>query len=601
MSNTENFGSTVREMTRDDAMLVIAVEDAMKSQNAGELIGELINVRKKTIKDVADKLSNKTKLTITPEFVRCMAHWSGVKIEPIPQAKKKKCKIPRRKTRIVEEVTETIVPAEGEIASVKDIFDRIVEENEPATLPSYVYFKDLGKFRILSREKEVIVASQIKTHKKGIKRIIFSSLVVLDELVACLEKLKSGQIRLENVVSPETSRWFASENVKREMVKTIRCLRRIQERLAAARQQPSINHTSGFLEKRLHHRQQIFKGVESINFNLGFLERLAAVFESQVNGSSRLRRPLNEIAQKLAPDQTDYDLTDYLFAEELPEKDLTTVRKRLRWLTQELEKAKQKMIESNMRLVVSIARKHMGRGMEFMDLIQEGNDGLIKAIDKFDHVRGFKFGTYASWWIRQAITRAISEHAKTIRTPMYLNSKYGRVAKVTQKLLQKLGRKPDVEEIAEETGMTVEKVIDVLEVIPQTMSLSKPIGDDQGNTLENLVADEKAASFTGQPTFVLVQDHLDNVLQTLTIREEEVIRLRFGLSDGLPKTLEEIGLIFDLTRERIRQIEAKALKKLRHKSRSKPLRQVAATFGLGGGESLISTRVKSSLPGGNGN
>ncbi|RKX18936.1 MAG: hypothetical protein DRP26_04305, partial [Candidatus Zixiibacteriota bacterium] len=223
--------------------------------------------------------------------------------------------------------------------------------------------------------------------------------------------------------------------------------------------------------------------------------------------------------------------------------------------------------------VISIARKYIGRGIEFMDLVQEGNSGLVKAVDKFDYRKGFKFGTYASWWIRQAITRSLSEQARTIRTPMYLNSQYGRVAKVSQNLYQKLGRKPDIKEISKKAGFSVEKVEDIIRMIPQTVSLSKPLGDDEENQILNLIADPQFSTTSGKASFVYLQDQLEKVLNSLTRREEEVIRLRFGMNDGMPRTLEEVGLIFNLTRERIRQIEAKALKKLRHRTRSDKLRE----------------------------
>ena len=273
----------------------------------------------------------------------------------------------------------------------------------------------------------------------------------------------------------------------------------------------------------------------------------------------RFHRPQNGL-----PKPPSSDPAKYLFAEELPIDELDKVKKKLRFLERELIKAKKIMIEANMRLVISIARKYIGRGMEFMDLVQEGNSGLVKAVDKFDYTKGFKFGTYASWWIRQAITRSLAEQAKTIRTPMYLNSQYGRVARLSQNLFQKLGRKPDVDEISKLSGFPVEKVIDIMRMIPQTVSLSKPLGDDEENQISNLIADPQFSTTSGKASFVYLQDQINKTLHTLTKREEQIIRLRFGMNDGMPRTLEEVGLIFNLTRERIRQIEAKALKKLRH-------------------------------------
>jgi len=442
--------------------------------------------------------------------------------------------------------------------------------SDGGTDPAYVYFKDMGKFKILSRDEEVKVAQRIEGHKRGIKKIVFSSTVVLENLVFCQDKLQSKEVRLEDIVSPETCRWFAPENIKREKLKVSNRLKKIQELLEHSRCENFDSLGDGenlILDKRLKYRQKLFQEIEKFNFNLDFLDRLVTTFKGQVNGSRKFHRPQNEVS-KFTRD----DLSDYLFAEEMPHTELDTLKSRLDFLESELAKAKKIMIEANMRLVISIARKYIGRGMEFMDLIQEGNSGLVKAVDKFDYRKGFKFGTYASWWIRQAITRSLSEQAKTIRTPMYLNSQYGRVAKATQNLFQKLGRKPSITELSSHVGLTFDKVEDILSAIPQTISLSKPIGDDEENQMFNLIADPQFSTTSGKASFVYLQDQVEKILSTLTQRDEEVIRLRFGMIDGLPRTLEEVGLIFNLTRERIRQIEAKALRKLRHKSRCEKLR-----------------------------
>jgi RNA polymerase sigma factor (sigma-70 family) len=436
--------------------------------------------------------------------------------------------------------------------------------------PAYIYFRDMGRYKILTRDEEVNVARRIEGHKRGIKKIVFSSVVVLDTLVANSDKLQSKEVRLEDIVSPETCRWFAPENIKREKQKVANRLKRISDLLAQSRCENLDTLTEAgpeTLEKRRRCRQKLFTEIEKFNFNLDFLDSLVANFKVQVNGDRRAYRPQNQAARNMKN-----DLSDYLFAEEMPQSELDILKSRLDFLESELAKAKKIMIEANMRLVISIARKYIGRGMEFMDLIQEGNSGLVKAVDKFDYRKGFKFGTYASWWIRQAITRALSEQAKTIRTPMYLNSQYGRVAKATQSLFQKLGRKPNLNELSSHVGIPTDKVEDILSVIPQTISLSKPIGDDDENQMFNLIADPQFSVPSGKASFVYLQDQIEKILSTLSQREEEVIRLRFGMIEGLPRTLEEVGLIFNLTRERIRQIEAKALRKLRHKSRCEKLR-----------------------------
>ncbi len=334
--------------------------------------------------------------------------------------------------------------------------------------------------------------------------------------------------------------------------------------------------------------QEIDNAIVELDIEMDELDKLYELIETN---NIELIDDLGDMARDAITDETDMAKTDdggigdnktlvmddpvRVYLKEIGRVPLLTSEEEIELairIADDDKKAKQRLAEANLRLVVSIAKRYVGRGMQFLDLIQEGNLGLIKAVEKFDYTKGFKFSTYATWWIRQAITRAIADQARTIRIPVHMVETINKVKKTSSQLLHKNGHDPSAEEIAEELNMSPDKVREILRLAQEPVSLETPIGEEEDSHLGDFIPDDEALSPADAASISLLKEQLAEVLKTLTPREEKVLSLRFGLEDGHPRTLEEVGKEFNVTRERIRQIEAKALRKLRHPSRSKKLR-----------------------------
>ena len=328
-------------------------------------------------------------------------------------------------------------------------------------------------------------------------------------------------------------------------------------------------------------QDELFDNLEKLNIEVSledtdFYEDIVTVEEVDAEELMKIEDEEEEILDTdFLVDGLPLDDPVRMYLKEIGKVDLLSMDEEIKLAEKILEgdeKAKKRLSEANLRLVVSIAKRYVGRGMLFLDLIQEGNLGLIKAVEKFDYTKGFKFSTYATWWIRQAITRAIADQARTIRIPVHMVETINKVIRVSRQLLQELGHDPSPEEIAEEMNMPVNKVREILKIAQEPVSLETPIGEEEDSHLGDFIPDDDAPAPAEAASLILLKEQLSEVLSTLTEREEKVLRLRFGIEDGRTRTLEEVGKEFNVTRERIRQIEAKALRKLRHPSRSKKLK-----------------------------
>ncbi|MEW6482883.1 MAG: RNA polymerase sigma factor RpoD [bacterium] len=448
------------------------------------------------------------------------------------------------------EITEGIGP-EG--AFLEDVGEETKIED-----PIKVYLKDIGKVPLLSSKDEIEIAKIMEEGWSKLKEKIASCKVTIKFLQEMKASVDKNRIKIREI--------FRQENGPSPL-REARLYTQFKKFIERLEEERNKEKKKKILKKFIHRdvastiAERIKKIAIEIKKTEGKIKRLREKIRKK--DSQELKDKKEEYVQRLK------ELRQIIGE---PRKRIKDIAKDLAVIQVNIEEAKEKMIASNLRLVVSVAKKYMNWGLSFLDLVQEGNIGLIKAVEKFEYKKGYRFSTYATWWIKQAITRAIADQSRTIRVPVHMVEQINRVIKESRKLLQKIGKEPSPDEIAEGLNWPVEKVQEVLRISQEPISLETPIGDEGDTCLSDFIEDKSIASPANLTTFFLLKEEIEKVFSSLSFQEARVLSLRFGLEDGYPHTLEEVGMKFNVTRERIRQIEAKALKKLQHPLRSKKLK-----------------------------
>ena len=483
--------------------------------------------------------------------------------------------------------------------------------------PVKVYLREMGSIPLLSKQQEVDLSKQIEAGHRMIQEAIFETPLAIVEVRQLLNQVISGQKRAAEVISTPVSscsvadkeaKYFEMAKALLDYLKDIELKMRIQER-QLTQDQLSAAEAETIHQEVEQNRARLVCTLKKLKIDREEISKIAGKIKDVSSSMADLERKIKPIEKrcKMSAEKICQLVRAYAFGKsqfrEFPdmgvfkgynreivkarrmikrlEREIGTSRKQLSSITDRIctgearaQEAKMTIVSSNLRLVVSIAKKYRNRtpGLTFLDLIQEGNIGLMKAVDKFEYRRGYKFSTYATWWIRQGITRAIADQARTIRIPVHMIETINKLIRTSRHLVQEKGREPTPEEIAEEMDISVEKVRQVFRIAQEPLSLETPVGEEEDSQLGDFIEDKEAKSPINEAAFTMLKDRIREVLRTLTEREAKVIRLRFGIEDGYPRTLEEVGTEFQVTRERIRQIEAKALKKLRHPVRSQQLR-----------------------------
>ncbi len=483
--------------------------------------------------------------------------------------------------------------AEEEIASLKEEEEAVEAGSKRIDDPVRMYLTQMGKTGLLSREEEIRLAKKIELTRMAFRRKVLESDYCIQSAVDILAQVESGELPFDRTMRISTAEVDAKGTISKRIPENLNTIRKLLEQNRAdwekfCEKNASDHMRVEIIRRMRNRRRKAVTLLEELSLRTSKVIPLMRKLQSIGAKLWDLKQRLTERNARLTEDdrqamQEEFEGLSDLVLEDSPA--LLGRCQSIQLVFNEYEDAKRKLSGGNLRLVVSIAKKYRNRGLSFLDIIQEGNTGLMRAVDKYEYRRGYKFSTYATWWIRQAITRAIADHARTIRIPVHMIETMSKLRNISKRLLQELGREPTIEEISRDAKMPVAECRRVLKISRHPISLDRPVGESEDSYFGDFIEDEAAENPVETATQEMLRERIDQVLKTLTYREREIIKLRYGIGDGYTYTLEEVGRIFKVTRERVRQVEAKAIRKLQHPVRSRKLEgfldgSILATLGL---------------------